>query len=147
MKKKRTYNTKHIKQGCSYTIEDITELLEVHPNTVHNWIDAGLPCMTGKTPHLIYGAELIDFLNTKQRKRKHPCKAEEFYCCKCRVPRPAWEGVADITIRNKNQLTITGICAVCEGKIVRGGATIKLPEYQKIFAIQTIRNQHLIERG
>ena len=147
MKKKRTYNTKLIKSGCSYEIEDVAELLDGHINTVHNWIKGGLPSMKAKKPFLIHGSELIAFLNDKQRKRKHPCSPEEIFCFTCQVPRKPKEGKVEVKIRNKNQLTLIGDCEHCGNRIFRGGATRKLSEYGKFFKIQTIHNQHLIERS
>lgn len=141
--RKRTYNPRRARAAQSYTVQDIAEIYGLHKNAVLRWIKEGLPVIDRQKPYLIHGGELAEYLRNKQSGRKHPCKPDEFFCFKCRAPRKAWENVADIQIRNKNKLSLSGLCAVCNTPMHRVGSAKKLAEYQKIFSIQTIREPHI----
>jgi len=143
--KKRTYNLRRIRIGQSYTVQEIAELFGIHKNALSRWIKDGLRPTDQRKPYLIHGSVLAEYLRKKQSGRKQKCTPEEFYCCKCRVPRRAWENVADIKIQNEAKLFITGICAICETFVNRMGATGKLAEYQKTFTIQTIHDERIRE--
>ena len=43
--------------------------------------------MDERRPILIHGGDLIEFLETRQAKRKQTCATDEFYCFRCRRPR------------------------------------------------------------
>lgn len=143
--KKRTYNTRRIKRDYSYNIEEITELFAVHNNTVRSWIRAGLKLIDKQRPHMVHGSDLIAYLNEKQTKRKHTCKHDELYCFKCRLPRPAWEGLIDIEIKTEKILQLIGICETCGTEVYRTGSVNKLPEYFKTFNVQRMQGRHIIE--
>lgn len=143
--KKRTYNLRRIRIGQSYSVLEISELFGVHKNAISRWIKDGLRPTDQHKPYLIHGSVLAEYLRKKQSGRKRKCRPEEFYCCKCRAPRRAWENLADIKIQNEAKLFITGICAVCETSVNRMGATGKLAEYQKIFTVQTIQDERIRE--
>jgi hypothetical protein len=146
VKKKRTYNPRLVSQTLSYSVQEIAELFGLHKNAVLRWIKDGLSVNDQRKPYLVHGSALTSYLKGKQGSRKHKCKPDEFFCCKCRVPRKAWESQADIVVRNESKLSISALCVVCGTKIHRAGAVKKLAEYQKIFSIQTLEGQHIIDR-
>lgn len=146
-KKKRTYNTRRIKRNLSYTVQEVAELYGLHKNVVLRWIKDGLPVIDGRKPYLIYGVDLADYLDGRQKRRKQKCAPDEFYCCKCRAPRKAWENQADIVIKNESKLSVSALCAVCDTALHRMGAVKKLAEYQKIFSIQTTQGPHITDRA
>ncbi len=145
--KKRTYNTRLIRMGLSYSVQEVAGLFGLHKNSVLQWIKSGLPVIDQRKPYLIHGADLAAFIKKRQSGRKHKCQPHEFYCCKCRTSRKAWENQVDIVIKNKSKLVITAICAVCNTALHRAGAVRKLAEYQKIFSVQTLREQHITDRN
>ena len=112
---------------------------------MRNWIRSGLKLIDKQRPHMVHGSDLIAYLNDKQSKRKHKCKPNEFYCFKCRIPRPAWEGIIDIEIKNENLLQLSGLCFTCSTKVFKAGSVNKLPEYVKTFSVQTMQGRHIIE--
>ena len=140
-KKKRTYNPNRVCIDKSYSVQEIAELYGVHKNTIFQWVKLGLITIDKKKPYLIHGSVLKDFLQKKRVARKHKCKSDEFYCCKCRVPRKACGNVADIIIKNESKLSISGLCAVCNTVVYRAGSVKKIDEYKKTFSIQTIQDQ------
>lgn len=75
----------------SYSVQEVAELYGLHKNAVLRWIKDGLPIIDQRKPYLIYGADFADYLDGRQKKRKHKCGSDEFYCCKCRAPRKAWD--------------------------------------------------------
>lgn len=143
--KKRTYNTRLIKRDYSYDIKELSELLGVHIRTVREWIKSGLPLIDKARPFMMHGSGIITFLKDKHSKRKHPCTPHEFYCFKCRLPSPVWEGLIDIKILAPNRLQLMGICNTCNTKVFKAGSVHKIPEYIKTFNIQKMEGRHIIE--
>jgi excisionase family DNA binding protein len=63
MNRNRRADWRRIKSKYSYTVEEAARALNLHRNTVRNWIRrGGLIAMTGSRPHLILGAVLVEFL-------------------------------------------------------------------------------------
>lgn len=145
MRKSRTYNTRLIRRKSSYSVQDVAELFRLHKNAVLRWLRDGLDRIDEKKPYFIYGETLAEYLQQKQQKRKHKCASDEFFCCKCRMPRKPWEHLVDIKIQNQKKLIISGVCVACGTAIRRIGATKKLIEYQKIFLVQALEGQHIDE--
>jgi hypothetical protein len=77
---KRLPNPQLVKIHRSYTVEEVTRLLDVHKNTVRNWIKEGLPVIDDKRPTVILGRDLSPFLQARRIKNKQPCKPGEIYC-------------------------------------------------------------------
>lgn len=144
--KQRTYNPRLARKGQTYTVQEVAALYGKGKNTVLLWIKAGLATIDGQKPYLIHGSDLQEYLKKKRAGKKKTCRPDEFYCCKCRVPRKAWENVADVLIRNEAKLSLSALCAVCNTPVYRAGSVKKLPEYRKIFSIQTIREEHIEDR-
>lgn len=145
-KKKRTYNTRLIKRDYSYTLQELSERLGTHKNTVRNWIKEGLPKIDAQRPFLLHGSDIISFLDERQAKRKHKCKDNEFYCFTCRAVRKAKHGSVDFIIMNKTQLNIRGQCEVCATTIHRMGSVKKREKYKRIFVNETLVREHIIDR-
>jgi hypothetical protein len=141
--RKRSYNTRLIRLGMSYSVQEVSELYRVHKNAVLRWIRDGLATIDGRRPYLIHGAVLAAWLKKKQSARKHKCRSDEFFCCKCRAPRKAWENITDVVIRNESKLALSALCAACGTVLHRIGSVKKLAEYQKIFSIQTIQDERI----
>ena len=133
--RKYTYNTRLVRRGLSYSIQEIAELFGLHPNAVRRWAKDGLPTIDDRRPHLVYGADLIEFLNRRQKGRKRPCAADEMFCCRCRAPRRPAGGRATIEQVNARQFRLQGTCEVCGAPINRGGSLARLPEVAKAFTI------------
>jgi len=140
--KKRTYNTRLIKQ-ISYRVEEIAVLYDIHTNSVRRWLEIGLRAIDEGRPALIHGSDLMNFLKDRQSKSKHKCQPYEFWCCRCRVPVSAWENLVDIEIRTELLVNLKAVCAVCGAGLNKAGSRKKLPEYQARFDIQTVSEARL----
>ncbi len=144
--KKRTYNTRLVKRDYPYSIQEISELFDIHKKTVHNWIKAGLRLIDTSRPYLIHGSDLKEFLNKKQTTRKCRCKPHELYCLKCRGPRQSKNGAIEIKVTSPKLLQLQGKCSSCDTKLFKAGSISKLLDYAKIFEIQKVQALHIIER-
>ena len=76
----RHLNYRRVKKLRSYTTFEVSVLLSVHKNTVHQWIKNGLKTTDGKRPLLIRGCDLIDFLQKRRMMRRRPCGTGQMYC-------------------------------------------------------------------
>lgn len=146
-KKPRTFNPNKARIGQSYTVQEISELYGIHKGSASLWVSKeGLQTIDKKKPYLIQGKVLRDFLRQRRAKKKKTCKPDEFYCCKCHLPRKAWENVVDVKIKSKETLCLCALCAVCNTRVFRGGSVKRLSEYQKIFSIQEIQEGRIDDR-
>lgn len=142
--KRRKYNTRRISLKISYSVQEIAELFGIHKNAALNWIKTGLKIIDQKKPYLINGADLVDFLNIRQKKRKHKCKPDEFYCFKCRLPRKSSPGSVLITPRNIHRLKITAKCSVCLTNVFKEGSAKKRTEIEQNYAAVSQPQEHII---
>jgi len=110
---KRNPNPHQVKIHRNYTVEEAANLLEVHKNTVRQWIKQGLPVIDDKRPMLILGPDLFDFLQAKRTKSKRPCKPGEMYCLRCRVQKVPAFNEAEYQPKTENLGNLYGICPDC----------------------------------
>jgi excisionase family DNA binding protein len=115
MSRNRRADWRRIKAKYSFTVEEAARVLNVHRDTVRNWVRiGGLLVMTGSRPHLILGAELIDFLKGRRLARKRKCQRGEFYCLKCRAPRKPVEELIEYRPMASGRTQVIGICTKSE---------------------------------
>lgn len=128
-----------------YSIADITALLDVHKNTVRQWIRDGLCPIDSNRPILVHGSVLKRFLQDRRSSTKSPCQMNEFYCLKCRAPRMPWAGVIDVTIRTPRLFNVHAICAVCDKPIHKAAGQDKLIKMLETLSVQQVHPWHIIE--
>lgn len=137
-KKKRNHNPNLIKIRHSYTFTEIAETLRIHPRTVQSWHKQSLKVIdeTSK-PYLVYGADLRQFLKTKWQKQKHPLKAGEFFCPKCKEPRKSLPDKLKIEFTSRSlgkrykQALIRGICETCSQPLLLFSSDRKIKELKE----------------
>ena len=126
-KKKRTYSLRLIRDNYTYTVEQIADLYGVDVHTVRRWIrEDGLKRIPKMRPYLIHSSDLRKFLDKKQKARKQPCKNNEAYCLKCRLPRKPKVNSATITKMPNKSVRMQAKCHHCNTRINR---TIKAPDW------------------
>jgi Helix-turn-helix domain len=117
MSRNRRPDWRRIKAKYSYTVEEAARTLNVHRNTVRNWIrTGGLAVMNGSRPHLILGAVLFDHLKAKRLALKRKCDRGELYCFKCRAPRKPVAELVEHRPMPSGRTRIVTICSTCEGE-------------------------------
>jgi excisionase family DNA binding protein len=115
MSRNRRADWRRIKGKYSYTVEEAARALNLHRNTVRNWVrTSGLPAMTGSRPHLILGAELVNFLKGRRLSLKRKCSRGELYCLKCRAPRKPIAELIEPRPMASGRTQIIAICSSCE---------------------------------
>ena len=83
----KAYQTNKISHFLCYTIDEVCNLYKtqrLHPQTVRKWIKNGLKTTDNKTPQLIRGSELKEFLGKLNDSRKLDVDFKEFYCFHCK---------------------------------------------------------------
>ena len=136
--RKRTYNVGQIKATWPYTVQEIAVLFGIHKNAVLRWIKEGLQVNKDQRPFLIRGEELTRFLKARQMGKRCKCKATEFYCFKCRAPREAYLGIADIAIESPARLRLKSLSATCSTPINKVQSIRDLAKIQIRFHVQQL---------
>src|SRR3954469_17489008 len=147
LRRKRRYNLRRIKETWPYTVQEIAELFGIHKNAVLRWLKGGLKSDQSQRPFLVRGDELIRFLNDRQNGNRQRCAPSEFFCFRCRVPREAYLGMADIAIDSPTRLRIKALCAVCDTPVNKAQNVRDLPAIKSRFNVQQLAGEHLIERA
>lgn len=143
--KKRTYNTRLIKATWPYEVQEIADLFGLHKNAVLCWLKEGLQADTSRRPYLVRGDELIRFLNERQKSKKCKCATDEFFCVKCRNPRKAYEGIADLQIESPNRFRVKAICAVCSTPMNKVQGMKNFSKIEACFHIHQREGLHIID--
>ncbi|MFK5949179.1 MAG: helix-turn-helix domain-containing protein [Methylococcales bacterium] len=108
-------NPNKVKIHRSYTVEEVACLLPVHKNTVRIWVkDGGLPVCDSQKPMLILGRVLREFLQSKNKKKKHKCKPNEMYCLRCKSPQKPAENMVDYEPITEVTGRLIALCSCCE---------------------------------
>lgn len=124
-------NHRLVKSHRCYTVEEIARLFGVHKNTVREWIKDGLPTSDDKRPMLIFGPDLIAFLQARRSRNKHTCQPGEMYCVRCRTPKFPAGRMADYQAVTEKVGNLTAICPDCGSLIHRCVSMAKLGEVSR----------------
>ena len=128
-------STRRIKKHRLYTYDEAGETLGLTAHTVRSWRSCGLQIMSGSTPHYILGAELIDHIEQKQRKRSVKLALDQMYCFKCKKPqKPLWS-IVDYVAINDTRGRLTGLCSACEGDLQRFACKEDLGQFGEFYDI------------
>lgn len=125
MTKRQVARIRFIRQRRTYTVKELSDLLGVHRQTVHQWHTEGLAALEESHPLLFQGQVARDFLKRRSVARKHKLGPDEFFCFRCRQPRvsssenltpkPTGKRIG----RDKEQVLLCGECCKCGCKMVR----------------------------
>lgn len=139
---KRNYKIRLIKHRHSYTFEEISEVLNVHPRTIQTWKKEGLNVIDSTKPYLVMGYDLKEFLSKKLQARKTKLEQNQFYCTKCRNAVSSEFNKVKLKITGKTigkdayqEAIIRGKCETCGTKLNRFSHSGKLDEITKNFDV------------
>ncbi len=144
-RRKRTYNVRLIKATWPYSVQEAAALFGIHKNAVLRWLKDGLEANRDQRPYLIRGNELARFLAARQLQKRRRCANNEFYCFKCRAPREAFLGIADIVIESPTRLRVKALCATCSTPVNKMQAVGELPRLRVRFEVQQLAGEHILE--
>ncbi len=116
-----------IKLHRTYSVEEISDRLGIHKNTVRGWQARGLNPVDDKRPVVFQGSKLRAFLEEQRRLAKRPCPTGSFYCFRCRVPRSPALGMVEYTPRNARRGNLKALCQHCNGLMHRAASLDSLP--------------------
>ena len=143
---KRHQNPRLAKIHRSYTVDEIADLYRVGKNTVRNWIKQGLPTCDNKRPMLILGSDLNAFHEKRRNKNKQPCKPDEIYCVRCRIPKEPAAGMVEYQPINEKSGNLVAICPDCESMIYRRISMAKIKQISSHMSITLpLSHLHIIE--
>lgn len=113
-------NHRLVKIHRNYAVEEVASLLNIHKNTVRNWIKLnGLPTCDDQRPTLILGCDLRDFLVKKKKSRKCPLSPGQIYCVRCRTAKYPAGNMAEYLSLSASHGNLIGICPTCDCIIYR----------------------------
>ena len=108
----KRHNWRKVKKHRSYTVSEVSRLLNVHKGTVRRWPQNGLQVLDDQRPLLIIGSDLIAFLQG-QASTKQKCAPHECYCLKCRKPRAPAFNDAEFTPDKAHSGQLRALCETC----------------------------------
>lgn len=118
--RKRTHNTRLIKDNYSYYIEQIADLFGIDVATVRRWIrEDGLDRVPNTRPHIVHSSKLKAFIERQQAKRKKPCADNEVFCLPCQSPRIPLAGSGVVVSLPNGCISFKAKCSNCGGKVNR----------------------------
>lgn len=130
---RRKLKTQLIIRRESYTVTELAKLLGVHVRTVQLWRRCGMTEIEGTNrPALFMGDEIRRFLTERQSRKRHPLKAGEFFCTRCKRatvsdPADVSHEVRKVRVgRGGRQVLIRGKCSDCGCHLVRFSTERKL---------------------
>jgi hypothetical protein len=145
--RRRRYALNRVKTRLSYEVAEMAQLFGVHRNTVRQWLQEGLETIDDRRPLLVHGVALKAFLVQRQSARKHVCGPGEFFCFKCRMPRPAYGGMADVGAHTAKIVKLTAICAVCETEMHRTVRRADLGKFAEVLNLKSMASERLKDRA
>jgi hypothetical protein len=116
-------NPRLVKIHRSYAVEEVARILRKHKNTVRSWIKQGLRPIDGRRPTLVYGLELMRFLQDRRMRGKRPCPPGHMYCLKCRSSKQPAAGMADYLPISDISGNLRALCPDC-GKFMHRRASL-----------------------
>jgi hypothetical protein len=144
--RKRTYNVRLVKRTWPYSVQEVADLFGVHKNAVLRWLSEGLHADQSSRPFLIRGSELARFLTDRQYRKRRRCTETEFFCFRCRAPREAYLGIADIAVESPTRLRVMALCGECGTKVSKVQRGAELAAIERRFHVQELTGKHLLVR-
>jgi len=133
-------NPFHVKIHRNYTIEDIAALFQLHKNTVRSWVKQGLPVIDSNRPMLILGSDLREYLQSKRKANKTPCKLNELYCVSCKAQKEPALNMTEFKAINEQTGRLIGLCPTCDSVMNKFISQSKLSAIQAKLEVTITKN-------
>ena len=141
----RAPNHRLAKIHRAYRVDEVARLYGVHPNTVRQWLKAGLCALDSGRPALIHGTALRAFHENRRQRRKRPCQPGEIYCMRCRAPRRPAGDLVDCLHQSDRVGSLVGICPQCEALMYRRVSLRRLGETLGPLRLGTEGAAHMVD--
>ena len=110
----------------SYTLREISRLLQINIRTAQTWHREGLtPIDPNDRPMLFLGSDIRQFLIARRDSRKIKLQPDQFYCPRCKTARNSdpekvfYQPTGRKMGRCDEQVFIKGICLICGCRLTR----------------------------
>ena len=124
-----------IKSHRQYTYQEAAHAPGLTVQTVRAWRREGLTVLSGKTPHLIVGAQLKDFLNLRRPQSSKKLSLHEFRCLSCGEVVEAFGGMADYIRQTEAIGILKTLCSRCEGRCTKFVSNAQLMKITQILDV------------
>ncbi len=95
---------------------------------------------------MILGIELNAFHAKRKVQNKHPCKPNEIYCMKCKIPKEPAIGMVEYKPVNEKTGNIIGICPACETLMYRRISIVKIKQFSTLMGFASPQaHLHIID--
>lgn len=105
-------NLRRVKTNRTYRLDEAAAVTGTHPNTVRNWIKAGLTVIVGRRP-LILGGDIIIFHRARRDATRTPSPRGTIFCLPCRKPQRPDGNMADFVTDDAGVGKLQGLCPAC----------------------------------
>jgi excisionase family DNA binding protein len=139
-------NIRAVKKHRSYTVEEAARALGICKGTVRRWIKAGLPALTDRKPVLILGEDLTGWLKARKTPPQR-CEPGECYCVKCRAPRKAAGGMAELVPLNATGGNLRALCETCGTLMHRRVSNAQLEAFSAFLDVTTAQAETDIKKS
>jgi hypothetical protein len=139
---RKKFNTQIVRARQTYSTEELADLLRVSQNTVLLWHKQGLESIDRLKPLLFFGQTIKAFLAQKALKKKHYCKPNELFCCKCQRPSTAHNNTACIK-SSPARTNIMAHCSICGTRVNKTISPLKIDFFMSIFSVQQVHTENL----
>lgn len=141
-------NHQLVKCHRNYSVEEAAKLLDVHRNTVRQWIKQGLAVIDERRPTLILGSQLAEFLRARRISNKCPCGAGHIYCFRCRAAVAPAGDMVDYQPDTPTLGCLIGICPNCDSLIYRRASLRTLERARGTLNVKMLKGGlHIVERS
>jgi hypothetical protein len=123
----RRFNLHHIPLNRAYSVTEVARILGLgRGDAVYGWIKRGLPIVPGSCPKLIRAEALVAWLRSEQIARKTPCRPNEMYCFRCKIPRECVGHRAEYRALTPQLGKLCAVCVQCGGRMARTASLVRV---------------------
>ena len=134
----RRVNPNLVKLLRTYSVSELAIRLDVHKNTIRNWLRDGLEPIDKRQPIVFLGEMVRQFLTARNRSRKHHCGPGQMYCFRCRQPREPAMGMVDYVPLRATSGNLRAICDTCDAIMHRSARMADLVRIMPGLAVQFV---------
>jgi integrase len=110
----RSYKGVRLKKNRVYTVEDLRGTYKVDPNTISNWVKAGLQPSDSKKPYVFRGAVVTAFHEGRRQRKAKYLRPGEFNCVACKSAVFPDTQTVEIMIFDKCGHMLSARCSDCD---------------------------------
>jgi hypothetical protein len=81
---RKKLNPRLVEKISCYTVDDLAELFKMHRQSVFRWLDNGLKTIDDRRPYMMFGQDIIDWINLNRPTKPKQSDPTKVYCVKCR---------------------------------------------------------------